>query len=86
MLELHCPFNGVDGPNTTWTRVDPVADIADVPNASTMLVGNNLILVINPFNSENEGTYRCSTENIAGADDAEVVLRGLCDALCIKPV
>ena len=85
VLELYCPFNGVDTPSTVWVYIDPMTgeevSIDEVPNANVVLDGNNLMLIINPFTSENEGTYRCNTDNIAGADDAEVVLRGLNNTL-----
>ena len=85
-VRLYCPFTGFDTPSTRWFRISedgsrsPV--VAMPPNI--LLVNeilNNistLVLVINKFQRELEGTYECDTENNAGDDDGRVILR--CEA------
>lgn len=79
-VRLFCPFTGLDQPTTRWVRVNRVDRtttdvVAMPPDILLMTEDNNIILVINEFDEEFEGTFRCVTDNNAGDDEGDVVLR-----------
>ena len=80
-VRLHCPYSGINEPTTRWLLVASdrtTTEIVDMPPDIMLIndtVNRNLILVINNFREESEGTYRCDTGNIAGDDEGDVVIR-----------
>ena len=80
-VRLHCPYSGINEPTTRWLLVASdrtTTEIVDMPPNIMLIndtVNRNLILVINNFREEFEGTYRCDTGNIAGDDEGDVVIR-----------
>ena len=79
-VRLYCPFIGIDPANTTWLKVRPDGFTTIIntshPAFSINNTGNVSILTISPFTKEHESTYRCTTTNIAGNDEGDVVLQG----------
>ena len=80
-VRLHCPYSGINEPTTRWLLVasdGTTTEIVDMPPDIMLIndiVNRNLILVINNFREEFEGTYRCDTGNIAGEDEGDIVIR-----------
>ncbi len=78
-VRLHCPYTGIDEPTTRWVTVNNDRTTTDVvsmpPNVVIVNENNSIILVIMNFSEELEATYRCVTDNNAGSDDGDVVLR-----------
>ena len=78
---LHCPVRGIDMPMTMWYRVRtdrrivPINTTAEPAFMIDRTDPLNPILTISPFNPSLAGTYRCTTTNIAGDDDGDVVIR-----------
>ena len=79
-VRLYCPFTGIDPASTIWLRVRPDGFTAQIdtslPAFSISNDSNVSVLTISPFTREFEGTYRCTTTNIAGDDAGDVVLQG----------
>ncbi len=78
-VRLYCPFTGLDQPTTRWVRVNrdrTTTDVVEMPPGLVLInETNNIILQISSFSEGFEGTYRCVTDNNAGDDDGDVVLR-----------
>ncbi|XP_003389282.1 PREDICTED: hemicentin-1-like [Amphimedon queenslandica] len=84
-VRLFCPFTGIDPANTTWLRVRPDGFTTEIdtslPAFSINNTGNVSVLIISPFTREFEGTYRCTTTNIAGDDAGDVVLQATVEVI-----
>ena len=82
-VRLHCPYSGIHEPTTRWLLVTnnrTTTEIVDIPPDIMLIndtVNRNLILVINNFREEFEGTYRCDTRNIAGEDEGDIVIHSM---------
>ena len=79
-IELHCPYSGINTPQTTWFKVGTT--LTQITNGSPpgfRVIDNpfNLILVIENFNTSSAGTYLCTTTNIAGDDLANTTIQGM---------
>ena len=82
-VRLHCPYSGIHVPTTRWLLVTnnrTTTEIVDMPPDIMLIndtVNRNLILVINNFREEFEGTYRCDTRNVAGEDEGDIVIHSM---------
>ena len=79
-VELHCPYSGIDKPQTRWFKVgSTLTPISDGSPPGFRMIDNpfNLILMIENFNTSLTGTYLCITTNIAGDDLANTTMQGI---------
>ena len=78
-VRLYCPYTGLDQPTTRWVRVNSNGSTTDVvampPDLTLMTSNNNVVLTIRNFDEDRQGTYRCVTDNNAGEDEGDIILR-----------
>lgn len=85
-VELHCPYSGIETPETRWFKVDGPTSIpistGNPPGYTVTDSMNNLILQINSFNSAFAGTFLCNTSNNAGDDQGSSTIAGMLAYTC----
>ena len=92
-VELYCPVIGIEDPKVAWFKrgysglrlVRPGNDTGHVTVNTTKLGGKiTAVLSITSITTDDYGMYVCRTNNMAGEDQARIVLAGeLCHLIAL---
>lgn len=81
-VEMHCPVSGVEEPRVGWFKRQGNHMVRVRPGRGVTLTEtkleemSTLVLAITSISARHYGRYFCRTNNIAGEDQARVVLAG----------